>query len=362
MTPISIRIKKGEIEILSFRKVPDINHETNKLENDTPIITIEYNLKTNTIEQMKKKDDAFLNPTDPYFNDVIDALKQLRTMPTDKGTLHDFTKIQPSELTKIPVRNEHVITERGEVHFKEYDQTIHGFILKTGKVVITHETPKEDVSKLLNIIKNIDVAPDHIARTPQELNASTQVYVGKLEPDIFTLFAHYRTQHIFPSFPEDGIRRENLDIPIKTPQEWEEELKKKNINISDRAREMLYHKDFITLKEPETIDLVRLTVADLGFLRATTTQQIFDRAQELGLELCPPEVGLAQRLKDTNQPIYEWYRLAMKQISVSDGYPYVFRLARYDDGLWLDDSWAEPVFEWDPPDEFVFRLGKLVEA
>ncbi|MEK7498461.1 MAG: hypothetical protein AAB611_01215, partial [Patescibacteria group bacterium] len=158
--------------------------------------------------------------------------------------------------------------------------------------------------------------------------------------------------------PEDGIRRENLDIPMKTPQEWEEELKKKNINISDRAREMLYHKDFITLKEPETIDLVRLTVADLGFLRATTTQQIFDRAQELGLELCPPEVGLAQRLKDTNQPIYGWYSPAMKQISASDGDPSVFELEHYVGGLWLNIDWAGPDNEWNPVNTFVFRLSK----
>jgi hypothetical protein len=79
------QIKRGDIEILSFRHAPKINQSEQKLEGDTPIITIEYNLKTKVIEQMKKQNDEYLKPTDPYFNDVIDALKQLRTTMTDTG-------------------------------------------------------------------------------------------------------------------------------------------------------------------------------------------------------------------------------------------------------------------------------------
>ena len=47
------RIKRGEIEILSFRNVPKVNPKTGKLEGDVPIITIEYDLKTKEIRQMK---------------------------------------------------------------------------------------------------------------------------------------------------------------------------------------------------------------------------------------------------------------------------------------------------------------------
>jgi len=351
------RIKKGEIEILSFRKVPEINPKTNKLEGDEPVITIEYNLKTNTIEQMKKKNDAYLILSDPYFDDVIDALKQLRAMPTDKGTLHNFVKIQPSELTKIPAKPDHVVTEHGEVHFKDYDESIHGFVLKVGKVEITKTTPKEDAQKLLKIVKNIEVTPDNIARTKDEINEHTKVYVGKLEPRIFEAIAHYHVENIYLSSLEGEITQEQLHIEIKTPQEWEEELKKKDINISGPAREMLYHKDFITLTEPETIDLVRLTFADLGFTGNATTKQIFDKAQELGLDLCPPEVGPAGRLKNTNQPLYEWDYIAMKQIADSGGRPFVFGLEHGGDGLWLDVDWAKYGSEWDPNDTFVFRLS-----
>lgn len=40
----------------------------------------------------------------------------------------------------------------------------------------------------------------------------------------------------------------------------------------------------------------------------------------------------------------------------SDGNPNVFKLERNDDGLWLNDNWAEPDDEWDPGSKFVLRL------
>lgn len=352
------RIKKGEIEILSFRKVPEINPHTHKLEGDEPVITIEYNLKTNTIEQMKKKDDEFLTPNDPYFADVIDALKQLRMMPTDKGTLHDFKKIQPSELIHIPVKPDHLITEHGEVYFNDYDETTHGFILKIGDVDISPRTPKNEAQKLLKIVKHIDVTPDQIAYNPQEMNDTTKVYVGNLEPGIFTTIAHYPNLHIFSSFPEDEIRQESLHVDIKTPEEWEQALKAKGVNISDFAKDILYHKDFQTLTQPEDINLVRLTVNDLGFPNGATTKEIFDKAKELGLELCPPEVGPQKRLNDVDQPLYDWYRIAMKPITDRDGDPRVVDVGRSVDGLWLDDGWAGPGGRWNPDVKFVFRLSK----
>ena len=48
----------------------------------------------------------------------------------------------------------------------------------------------------------------------------------------------------------------------------------------------------------------------------------------------------------------------MKQIADSDGYPLVFKLERYGDGLWLLDTWAEPDDGGSPGRKFVFRLRK----
>ena len=130
------------------------------------------------------------------------------------------------------------------------------------------------------------------------------------------------------------------------------------INISDYAKSMLKNREFVPGKNPEEATLIRLTVADLGFKSSATTDQIYERAQNLGLELCPADTGPNYRLKYRNQPLNEWIYMGMKQITDSDGYPNVFELERNDDGLWLDGSWAKPGYEWDPGYKFVFRLRK----
>ena len=94
------------------------------------------------------------------------------------------------------------------------------------------------------------------------------------------------------------------------------------------------------------------------FSRSATTDQIYARAQELGLELCPPDTGPNYRLKYQDQPMNEWIYIGMKQITARDGRPRVFGLGHGDGGLWLDSAWAKPGNGWYPVDKFVFRLRK----
>ncbi|HEY4486843.1 MAG TPA: hypothetical protein VJB70_03895, partial [Candidatus Paceibacterota bacterium] len=136
------------------------------------------------------------------------------------------------------------------------------------------------------------------------------------------------------------------------------EMEAAGINISDYAKSMLNNREFVPGKNPEEATLIRLTVADLGFKSSVTTDQIYERAQILGLELCPVDTGPNYRLKYRNQPLNEWIYIGMKQIADSGGGPNVFRLERHGDGLWLDGHWARPDDGWNPGDEFVFRLRK----
>ena len=39
-----------------------------------------------------------------------------------------------------------------------------------------------------------------------------------------------------------------------------------------------------------------------------------------------------------------------------DGNPNVFNVNHNDDGLWLDNNWTKPDNEWNPDNQFVFRL------
>ena len=51
--------------------------------------------------------------------------------------------------------------------------------------------------------------------------------------------------------------------------------------------------------------------------------------------------------------------MGMKQITHPKGYPLLFQLERYADGLWLSFHWAIPGSGWLPGDKFVFRLRKF---
>ena len=198
---------------------------------------------------------------------------------------------------------------------------------------------------------------EEIAHVPSQINENTKAYVGQLEPGIFQILLE-NIEHVYTSFPDKKIRRENIDIGGKSAEQLISEMEAASINISDYAKSMLKNREFVPGKNPEEATLIRLTVADLGFKSSATTDQIYERAQILGLELCPPDTGPNYRLKYRNQPLNEWIYMGMKQISDSDGYPCVFMLGRDGGGLWLIDAWAEPDSEWDPGDEFVFRLRK----
>jgi|GEM_PF-741913 len=360
------RMKRGEIEILSLRRTK----ESGSTEADMPIITIEYDPKAKVIIQMKKADDEYLSKNDPYFDDVINAFKKLRQTKTDIGETRDFKKISESELENIEAQDYHLLTEAGEIHFRDFDPNEETFVLKTGKMEITPEMSHEDAVKIIQIIEDITVEPEEIARKRDEINEKTKIYIGSLFKGIF----ESDIENIYASFPEGKIEQGKIEIGGMAEEDLERAIKNRkdeqdgDYQISSYAKSMMKHKDFAAsvqerLKNPETIDLVRLKVKDLGFTENPTTDELYKRAEGLGLELCPPETGPHLRLKyeevfKREQPMYEYLRIAMKQIAGSRGDLHVFSVGRYDGGFWLDDRWTHPSSRWGLGGEFVFRLRK----
>lgn len=202
-----------------------------------------------------------------------------------------------------------------------------------------------------------DCTKAEIAHVPNEITATTKAYVGPLEPGVLQKLGE-DFEHVYISFPDKKIRRENVEIGGKSAEQLTHELEAAGINISDYAKDMLKSRDFAVGKREE-ITLIRLTVADLGFSSYATPDQIYTRAQKLGLELCPPDTGPNYRLKYQDQPMNEWVYVGMKQIADRYGNPYVFYLERSGGGLWLDSYWANPDYEWGPRSKFVFRLRKV---
>lgn len=155
------------------------------------------------------------------------------------------------------------------------------------------------------------------------------------------------------------IKLDRMKIGGQTKEQLIEELNKAKVETSDYANDILNSNKFKPLKESEDTVLVRLTVSDLGFPQGTTIEEIFNKAQELGLDLCPPETGPQLLIKaDTEQRFGQYSNIAMKQITDSDGDPYVFYLGRWGRAPWFHVARARPDLRWLDGVSFVFRLRK----
>ena len=135
-------------------------------------------------------------------------------------------------------------------------------------------------------------------------------------------------------------------------------LKDRGFNIGNWADDILGKPAFTAATEATEIDLVKVTVAELGFKKGARRDQIYERAKELGLELCPSEVGPQLRLQYQDQPNNEWLLIGMKPIADSVGDLSVFGVKRSDSGLWLSSLWGRPGGVWNPGSRWVFRLPR----
>jgi hypothetical protein len=141
----------------------------------------------------------------------------------------------------------------------------------------------------------------------------------------------------------------------KTPDEYRKALEEAAYRIGDWGSDIL-GKTACAQEETE-VDLVALSVNELGFNDGAHYKDICTKAIELGLELCPAEVGPALRLVYKHQSRGEWLRIAMEAITGSDGDRFIFAV-HVNDGLWLDGDCGRPEFFWGTDGRFVFLRRK----
>ena len=247
---------------------------------------------------------------------------------------------------------EELFTKEDLVFLYEINSSIEGFGYQKDPRIAELRKDRNTEEDMLTIF---ECTKDQIAHVPSEITENTKAYVGQLEPGIFQKLPE-SLEHVYTSFPEKKIERESVEIGGKFKEQLISEMQAEGINISDYAKSMMENPDFVVGVNREEVKLVRLTVADLGFKTSATTDQMYERARALGLELCPPDTGPNYRLK--YKALNEWVCIGMKQIAGSGGTPLIFLLGRDDDGLWLDHHWTFPDITWNPGHEFVFRLLK----
>jgi len=290
---------------------------------------------------------------EPIMQEALDAKLQ------DFGTEADAYRKKSGDmkmLTALDQKKEQdqPFAKHDLVFLYEINSSIEGFGYQTDPRIAELRQGRNTEEDMLVLF---ECTKEEIAQVPSQITKNTKAYVGQLESGIFQKLPE-NLEHVYTSFPEKKIRRESVEIGGKTKEQLIAEMEAAHINISDYAKSMMENPDFVTGKNKEEATLIRLTVADLGFKTSATTDQIYERAQTLGLELCPPDTGPNYRLKYKDQPLNEWVRIGMKQIAGSGGRPRVFNLERSADGLWLYYAWAGPDDEWIPDLKFVFRLRK----
>jgi hypothetical protein len=92
------------------------------------------------------------------------------------------------------------------------------------------------------------------------------------------------------------------------------------IALGDWADEILGRPGFPFSRTRTELDLVVVSVADLGFgEQGAALRNIYARALASGLELCPAEAGPALRLNYLDQPPGEFLHLAMRPVARYSG-------------------------------------------
>lgn len=177
-----------------------------------------------------------------------------------------------------------------------------------------------------------------------------------------------RFEKRFGELPENLGWRSSLEVGGTSKEDLIRDLELSHAQVDSEAKKMLQSDDFTILERPERLDLVSLTVAELGFSEGATTREIYEAAANFGLELCPAEVGPRLRMqRDVERTLGKPMAIAMKPLMVrgmwGDPTPKIFSLyPRYEaGGPWLN---ANYVFQenvpnrardiWDPHYRFVF--------
>lgn len=145
-----------------------------------------------------------------------------------------------------------------------------------------------------------------------------------------------------------------IEIGGASVEKLKEEIEK-NMYLSSWASDILSK---TKVGKKRKVDLVNMSVEELGFPRGAEFKDIYEAAKNQGLDLCPAEVGPQLRLQYTDQPSGEWLVIAMEPIKDSGGVLDLFYVRHYDSARWLAACYGYPYSRWGAGYRFVFVRRK----
>jgi hypothetical protein len=277
---------------------------------------------------------------DPYIAPVLD--KKLKSFGQE-GERYQKSSQDMKQLTKIGEKMEknQELTGKDLRFLYEIDGNIEGFGYQKDPRIKELRDQRDKNADMLIIF---DCEPSQIIHNEQELKQALKdktvikAYLGELFPNIFEQLPA-NLEHIYTEFPEGKIKQKinKLGTGIKTKDDFIKALEGQGNKIHDWSKDLMSQLGFTeTITEKQTEQkLIILTVKVLGFTGSATVKEIFDRAKELGLKLCPAETGPQLRLQYPEQPTGERCIIGMEPILDSDGRPRLFSVYRFSDVPWL---------------------------
>jgi hypothetical protein len=168
-------------------------------------------------------------------------------------------------------------------------------------------------------------------------------------------------------YPACSFISRTIEVGGFTKGELIEKLQQSSILINEYGERLMADDKFTTSETKYRLQIVELTVGNLGFPDGATLDQIFKRANELDLELCPMELGPYLRLEYLDQsegfsgnPFQKHQApsgsitIASEILTEDDDFPKGFYLRRINGVLWLRGYIADHLHVWNPEDRFIF--------
>lgn len=156
-----------------------------------------------------------------------------------------------------------------------------------------------------------------------------------------------------------------LGTGLKTSHDFRRALGTAGCLLGANVGDVLSNPAFMVASKEIEVELVNISVAELGFAEIERKKNIYLRAQELGLDLCPAEVGPQLRLQFIDEPIVEddspliaMEPIAMKPVPDLRRDLRIFQIDRNYKGSWLISRNADPYGFWFDSHRFVFCKRK----
>ena len=147
-----------------------------------------------------------------------------------------------------------------------------------------------------------------------------------------------------------------LGTGLKTAEDFNKAIKGAKMNISVECENIIKSPAFSVSSEEVEVELIKVSLTDLGFHSYTKYADVCARAKLLGLKMCPAEVGLQLRLGHEDKPKYDYMDIVVAMETIpeptSNNRPRIFGFA-YDrtvSGKWWvleKDGYQDTQYTWD---------------